>query len=223
MNRNKKTKPDQSASKKLFDSDAYLDVFDVALTSTGEELKKLLPMLKPSEISEAFATYVHTHLSTELSNIAAHGHRNDDPEMVLQARPDVLAALKQAASVLDLWLNGPGDADGEETDAALMVANAAILAADAGHRANDPEDKQTPKKLDGILIEVNGGVVSYVQFEGKPVTAYHLFDWDELLGDSDTRLAWEGLSTEEQEFIRGRYPTEFAAIQERLMEEAESE
>jgi hypothetical protein len=53
------------------------------------------------------------------------------------------------------------------------------------------------KKLNGILIEVNGGVVSYVQFNGKPLTAYHLFDWDELLGDSDTRRAWEGLSSEE--------------------------
>ena len=80
-----------------------------------------------------------------------------------------------------------------------------------------------PKKLKGILIEVNGGVVSYVQFDGKPVTAYHLCDWDELLGDSDTRTAWEGLSTEEQRFIRDRYPIEFAAIQERLKEEAEDQ
>jgi hypothetical protein len=76
------------------------------------------------------------------------------------------------------------------------------------------------KKLKGILIEVNGGVVSYVQFNGKPVKAYHLFDWDELLGDSDTQKAWEDLSTEEKDFIRDRYPTEFAAIQERLKEEA---
>lgn len=80
--------------------------------------------------------------------------------------------------------------------------------------------KKIPKKLKGILIEVNGGVVSYVQFNGKPVTAYHLFDWDELVGDSDTRRAWEGLSSEEQVFIRDRYPIEFAAIQERLKEEA---
>jgi hypothetical protein len=79
------------------------------------------------------------------------------------------------------------------------------------------------KKLDGILIETNGGVVSYVQFNGKPVAAYHLFDWDELLGDSDTRKAWEGLSTEEQEFLRDRYPTEFAAIQERINEEIEDD
>lgn len=83
--------------------------------------------------------------------------------------------------------------------------------------------KKMPKKLKGILIEVNGGVVSYVQFNGKPVAAYHLFDWDDLLGDSDTRKAWEGLSTEEQMFIRDRYPTEFAAIQERLKEEAGDE
>ena len=127
MKTNKTTKHVQSARKKLFNSNAYLDVLDAALTSAEEELKTLLPTLKPSEVSEAFATHIHTHLSTELSNIAAHGHRNDDPGAVPQAKPDVLAALKQAASVLDLWLNGPGDADGKETDAALMVANAVIL------------------------------------------------------------------------------------------------
>ncbi len=76
------------------------------------------------------------------------------------------------------------------------------------------------KRLKGILIEVNGGVVSYVEFNGKPAATYHLFDWDELLGDSNTRTAWDGLSTEEQEFIRDRYPTDFAAIQERLKEGA---
>ena len=125
MKRNKKTV--QSARRKLVDSDACTDILDGALNSAEEELIELLPTLKPSEVSEAFANHIHTHLSTELSNIAAHGHRNDDPEVVPQAKPDVLAALKQAASVLDLWLNGPGDADGKETDAALMVANAAIL------------------------------------------------------------------------------------------------
>jgi hypothetical protein len=76
------------------------------------------------------------------------------------------------------------------------------------------------KNLKGILIEVNGGVVSYVQFNGKPVAAYHLFDWDELLGDGDTRKAWDGLSQEEQQFIRNRYPVEYKAIQQRLEEEA---
>ena len=130
MKRNKRMKTGQSARKKLFDSDTFTDILDAALTSAEEDLKALLPTLKPSEVSEAFATHIHTHLPTELSNISAHGHRNDDPEDVPPAKPDVLAALKQAASVLDLWLNGPGDADGTETDAALMVANAAILAAD---------------------------------------------------------------------------------------------
>ena len=80
-----------------------------------------------------------------------------------------------------------------------------------------------PKKLKGILIEVNGGVVTYVEFNGKPPAAYHLLDWDELLGDGDTRTAWEGLSNEEREFVRDRYPIEFEAIQERLEEEATNE
>jgi hypothetical protein len=61
-----------------------------------------------------------------------------------------------------------------------------------------------------------------VEFNGKPPATYHLLDWDELLGDSDTRRAWEGLNTDEQEFIRVRYPTEFKAIQERLQEEADA-
>jgi hypothetical protein len=76
------------------------------------------------------------------------------------------------------------------------------------------------KKLDGILIEVNGGLVSYVEVDGKPTSAYYLIDWDCLLGDSDTRESWEGLAEKVQDFIRDRYPMEFAAIQERLKEEA---
>jgi hypothetical protein len=145
MKRNKKTNQVQSVRKKLLDSDAYTDILDAALTSAEQELIELLPTLKPPEISQVFATHIHTHLSTELSNIVAHGHRNDDPEAVPQAKPDVLAALKQAASVLDLWLNGPGDADGKETDAALMVANAAILAADEMKR-NDVVENSTRRK-----------------------------------------------------------------------------
>src|ERR1019366_9789396 len=82
MKKNKKTKPVPSARTKLFDSDAYTDILDAALTSAEEELKALLPTLKPSEVSEAFATHIHTHLSAELSNIAAHGHINDDAEDV---------------------------------------------------------------------------------------------------------------------------------------------
>jgi hypothetical protein len=79
------------------------------------------------------------------------------------------------------------------------------------------------KKLDGILIEVNGGLVSYVEVDGMATNAYYLIDWDCLLGDGDTREAWEKLEEEVQEFIRDRYPTEFAAIQGRLKEESEDE
>jgi hypothetical protein len=88
MKRNKKTKQVQSARKKLFDSDAFMDVLDAALNSAEEELKALLPTFKPSEVSKAFATHIRTHLSTELSNIAAHGHRNDDPEDVPPTNQD---------------------------------------------------------------------------------------------------------------------------------------
>ena len=79
------------------------------------------------------------------------------------------------------------------------------------------------KKLDGILIEVIGGLVSYVEVDGIPTSAYYLIDWDCLLGDGDTREAWEELEEEVQEFIRDRYPTEFAAIQRRLKEETEDD
>jgi hypothetical protein len=79
--------------------------------------------------------------------------------------------------------------------------------------------EQMAKKLDGILIEVNGGLVSYVEVDGEPASAYYLIDWDCLLGDGDMREAWEALEEEVREFIRDRYPTEFAAIQRRLKEE----
>jgi hypothetical protein len=88
MKRNKKTKPGRSERTKMFDSDTCTDILDAALTSAEEELKALLPTLKPSEISAAFATHIHTHLSTELSNIAAHGHRNDDPEDIPPTKQD---------------------------------------------------------------------------------------------------------------------------------------
>ena len=78
------------------------------------------------------------------------------------------------------------------------------------------------KKLDGILIEVSGGLVSYVELDGQ-AASYSVLDWDILLGDGNTREAWEELDEEVWEFIRDRYPTEFAAIQERLKEETDDE
>jgi hypothetical protein len=79
--------------------------------------------------------------------------------------------------------------------------------------------KKLAKKLDGILIEVNGGLVSYVEVDGEPAV-YYLIDWDCLQGDSSTRDGWEELDEEVRQFIRDLYPTELAAIEERLKEEA---
>jgi hypothetical protein len=61
--------------------------------------------------------------------------------------------------------------------------------------------------------------MSHIEVDGIPTNAYYLIDWDCLLGDGDTREAWEALEEEVQEFIRDRYPTEFAAIQKRHKEE----
>ena len=126
MKRNKKMKPVQSARKKLLDSDATTDILDAALTAAEEELKALLPTVNPSEVSEAFATHIHMHLSTELSNIAAHGHRNDDPEDIpptnqdsdnwrvedgryVVSSDDVLIADCYADSAMDFGLPEPSE------------------------------------------------------------------------------------------------------------------
>ena len=126
MKKNKKTKPVESAREKLIRSDAFINILDAALTLAEEEVKALLPTLKPSEVSEAFATYVHTHLSAELSNITAHGHRNDDPEDIPPANQDsdtwrveggryvvysddVLIAACYADSAMDFGLPEPSE------------------------------------------------------------------------------------------------------------------
>src|ERR1017187_1570509 len=126
MKRNKKTKSVQSARKKLIRPDAYINILDAALTLAEEELKALLPTLKPSEVSEAFATHIHTHLSAELSNIAAHGHINDDAEDVpptnqgsgnwrveegryVVSSDDVLIADCYADSAMDFGLPEPSE------------------------------------------------------------------------------------------------------------------
>lgn len=46
--------------------------------------------------------------------------------LLIAAAPEMLSALKLAGSALDLWLNGPGDTDGTETDRALLAVNKAI-------------------------------------------------------------------------------------------------
>jgi hypothetical protein len=140
MKKNKKTKSVESARKKLIRSDAYINVLDAALTSAEDELKALLPTLKPSEVSEAFATHIHTHLSTELSDIAAHGHVNEDPEDVpptnqdpdtwrvedgryIVSSHDVLIADCYADSAMDFGLPEPS----EYRANALLIAAAPEL------------------------------------------------------------------------------------------------
>lgn len=136
MKRNKKTKPVKSERQKVIRSDAYINILDAALTSAEGELKALLPTLKPSEVSEAFATHIHTHLFTELSNIAAHGHLNDDPEDIpptnkasgnwrveggryVVSSDDVLIADCYADSEMDFGLPEPSE----------YRANAGLIAA----------------------------------------------------------------------------------------------
>lgn len=55
------------------------DVLDAALTSAELHLQKLLPAIPPRQVGGMFVEHVMTHLTEELSNIARHGHRSDDP------------------------------------------------------------------------------------------------------------------------------------------------
>jgi hypothetical protein len=70
-------------------NDDQLEVLDKALTDAEEVLKKF-PVGKsglkaknlPGFVADVFEEHVRIHLATELSNIADHGHRNDDPDDV---------------------------------------------------------------------------------------------------------------------------------------------
>lgn len=130
--RTKKTKSVKSARAKTLASDAYTDTLDAALTSAEENLRKFLPTFKPSEIGEAFATHVHTHLSTELSNIAAHGHRNDDPEDV----PSTTEVYTQG-----MWQTNHAD---DDTEGRYVISSDGVLIADC--YADTPLDLGLPSK-----------------------------------------------------------------------------
>jgi hypothetical protein len=67
------------ARDRILSTDAHLAVLDSALTSAEEHLRKLLPEFQPYAVAVAFEGHVCRHLNVELSNIAAHGHVNDDP------------------------------------------------------------------------------------------------------------------------------------------------
>jgi hypothetical protein len=63
----------------LLDSDAFADIVDEGLTAAETHLEQLLPSFPPLQIARGFQKHVHSHLLTELENIAHHGHRSDDP------------------------------------------------------------------------------------------------------------------------------------------------
>lgn len=63
----------------LRNSDAELAILDRALDAAENVLRELLARYAPKHIREAFAQHVETHLGSELANIKAHGHKNDDP------------------------------------------------------------------------------------------------------------------------------------------------
>jgi hypothetical protein len=68
-------------------NDDQLEVLDKALTAAEEVLREF-PVGKsglkaknlPEFVADVFEEHVRIHLATELSNIAEHGHRNDDPD-----------------------------------------------------------------------------------------------------------------------------------------------
>jgi hypothetical protein len=106
------TKPRKPVNKKkaprpafeTLHEDVVTDTMDAALTSAEEHLRKLLPTFQPYAVAVAFEGHVGRHLNVELSNIADHGHANDDPA-------DVPPASKLAAPT---DLNHMLDADGEK-------------------------------------------------------------------------------------------------------------
>jgi hypothetical protein len=69
---------------KFTTEDAILGVLDNALSSAEGWLEELLPSMSTAQIAERFALHCQSHLHTELENIRAHGHRNDDPDDVPQ-------------------------------------------------------------------------------------------------------------------------------------------
>jgi|SRR3984893_10094431 len=66
-------------------TDEHIAILDDALTAAESELRKIRN-LPPRQVAVLFSDHVLTHLSEELSNIVAHGHRNDDADDVPQAQ-----------------------------------------------------------------------------------------------------------------------------------------
>lgn len=82
MKRGRRTKaPEQVKSEREYNtlnSDEPTATLDAALTAAESKLRCLLPRFQPSELAVAFEDHVRRHLTIELKNIKAHGHRGDD-------------------------------------------------------------------------------------------------------------------------------------------------
>jgi hypothetical protein len=63
----------------LRQTDSELAVLDSACTAAEESLRPLLKFYSAESVAEAFKEHLQCHLLEELTNIEAHGHRNDDP------------------------------------------------------------------------------------------------------------------------------------------------
>lgn len=176
MKRNKKTKPVRFVLNKLLDSDACTDILDAALTAAEDELIALLPTLKPSEIKKAFVTHIHIHLLAEMSNIAAHGHRNDDPEDVppinqnsdawrvederyVVSRDEVLIADCYADSAMDFGLPEPSEYRGnarliaKSPQMATFVNLVARMKTEEEFGNNAPPSEDWISTLNDLIVE----------------------------------------------------------------------
>jgi len=100
MKKAKKTKANTATTR---DTDASLKILDAALTAAEDQLQKLLPAFPPRQIACLFSEHVMTHATEELSNIAKHGHRNDDPADIPQndAHQELLEAAANLLSAKD--------------------------------------------------------------------------------------------------------------------------
>ena len=81
-------------------TDEQLEVLDETLSSVEDMLSKF-PVGRnwySRFVADAFVQHVRTHLAVELQNIAAHGHRNDDPDD--KAPKSIYAQLVELAEMV---------------------------------------------------------------------------------------------------------------------------
>jgi hypothetical protein len=82
--------------------DAIVKACDWALDAAEAELatrlgNRFASAVKNRALAERFTNHCRTHLEEELQNIAAHGHRNDDPAEVPSAAVPVVISVQGGA------------------------------------------------------------------------------------------------------------------------------